>query len=265
MTSHQFIITLLKIFSVFCTVLPYFVTYACLKTNRDATYFLLKELFPQSVTDKSVTAPLGFCFRIFVLLLVTSEALHSVSFILSVFLVMLNRVTRINKGLMSFGYRCERFRFYAVQFQIVTTCVSKNLNHLISIAFISLFWVVVSLVWIVVKFSPAVLSLKSYIIYLTVLVAIVIAVTVTLPLACDQVEASKSAIKANTEKAEWLRAKRKAKEHHVACMKARCIMPIKIKCGAHGYLNNEFAKTYFLDMILRCFDFILVFDANVVW
>lgn len=205
----------------------------------------------------------GLGFRIFVLIIVTSEALRSASFFLSVGLVMLGNMAQINRSLTNFGYRCERFRFYAVQFQIGAASVSKDLNHLVSFTFMSLFWVIVGLVWIVVKFSPATISLKFYIVYFSILAIVVVAVVCTLPLACKQVEANASAINGNIKRASWLHAKNNNMVQSVILRQAKCIIPMKIKCGSYGYLDNTFARTYFSDIILRCFDFILVFDARL--
>lgn len=84
-----------------------------------------------------------------------------------------------------------------------------------------------------------------------------------LPFVSKELENYKLAISQNVKHATQFYIVNKTSDTLFNCKMSMSIRQIEIYCGYYGKLSKEFSKQYFSDIVVRCFDVVLLFDTPV--
>lgn len=239
------------------SVLPFVIVATCIITNVDVAFFILTTVTSLVKTKTMLVWYVGNIFRVFVLFVVSTEGVRSVAYIVFFVSLVLIRLEKINQCLERFKREPNRFRYHTNIVYMEFSVVQWTLNSSFYVALTSLFWLVVCNTWITVRNSqmPYILYASLFAVNGTILCFLL----AMLPTAARQIDKYKWVVGQNIQNARQLNVGWVTKASRFALGQAVSIRCIEIKCGYTGKIGKEFSNEYFSDIILRCFEVILLF------
>lgn len=226
----------------------------------DVTYFLLCKLLQLTNTIRySYIWVAGNVVRILILCVVSVEGVRSITQVVCLVYIVFSRLERIILCLSCFDKRPNRFRFCTNIAGMEFASVKELLDVVIYVAFTFMFWMLVSGSCVLITNSPKEISFLLYSTCAATAIIILAILLALLPFAARQMDAYKLAVKQNTQNARVLNVAFKTKSSLFSLKQSVSILCIEIRCGCYGKISQEFANQYFSDIVLRCFDAILLF------
>lgn len=240
--------------------MPWIIVIACIITKVDAPYYILSKIITNNTSCFLLLV--SHFLRLFMLCVVSLEALRTPSYIICLSFFALIRIETVIYCLLRFRTRPARFRFYANIVNLEFGRSQWYIDGITYVTFTSFFWIAVGLIWVVVKRSPSEISYCLYAAYFGMSVSICVILLFTLPKLCGIVDTYEMAIKKNIQIARRFNVIFKVRRSRLLLKQVICIRAAQVCCGPYGKLSKEFSNKYFSDIILRCFDVILLFDAR---
>lgn len=254
-SNNRFVVKLLlKSLVVLLAFLPPVLVVSCLITGIDTTYFILCKL----KLETSFSAKLA---RLGILCIVAVEGVRSANQLLLFLFVFIIRLEQIKQNLACLKDQPNAFRNLMNIVNLEWAKVNLQLNQITYFAFTTLFWAVVGFVWIVVRNSPSKISYTLYVACFGCVFFITTGLLLILPVLSRQMDDYKDAIKQNKQNAMQAYMVRKTKYALFSFKQSKTIRSPEFRCGYYGKLSREFCKQYFSDIVIRCFDVILLFDT----
>ncbi|CAL8147066.1 unnamed protein product [Orchesella dallaii] len=226
----------------------------------DTFYFILEQILPPPMYRTRDTIIGSVLLRFVLILPGVTEISRSLSYVLTLFMVLLDSATKVAKRMT------ERLQDNPVEFHkvYVQLCLlygmgKQYVHKVVWMALTGTFWTLVIFTWICIKgwhhLPPVIRNMFAVVTFLLVLFHVIM-----LPKAIQALITISNFADTGKKLAKKLYVRTHTRESRILVRQTRAVLPIKVSYGLFWTIDRDFLMDYLYLVTLRTFDALLILD-----